>query len=233
MTLAAPPFDQTTSYYRAAFACLQYVETRRPTRRRFGQDADARWKAFKGHLSASDRIDLLLRDANVEWPGAFGAREVFALPSVAEDEAFGAAWRSLDPVDGEALWRELSTRAAPSGAREALLAVAQAWGLQLARMGVEAPDPADRIVVVGPSAIAAVAEVFVGRSDLDWSAQVSCVASPPAHRHLALCAAAIVDTHRLGRVLSADEARMLPRGARVIQSEDAARADAEALQGSL
>lgn len=227
----APSSEQTTSYYRAAFACLQHVEARRPTRRRFGADADARWKAFKGHLSASERIDLLLRDANAEWPGAFGAREVFALHDVAEDEAFGADWQALDPVQGEALWRELAGQSGLDAPREALVAVARAWGLNLEALEPTPIDPAEQVVVVGPSATASLAQIFLGRSDLNWAAQVICVATPPSHRHVALAACAVVDSHRPVRVLTVDGVSSIPEGARMIRSADAFAQDLEALQG--
>lgn len=80
---------------------LRFVESRRATKRRFGPDADATWTAFRDDFGTSARIDLLLRDADTQWPGAFGARSVYGLAAVAEDEAFGAAWMPLDDVDAE------------------------------------------------------------------------------------------------------------------------------------
>ncbi len=70
---------ERVAYYQAALRCLQFVEKRKPTGRRFGSEADARWASFKGELTTSDRIDLLLRDADTEWLGAIGARTVFGL----------------------------------------------------------------------------------------------------------------------------------------------------------
>jgi hypothetical protein len=229
-TLTASPIE-VASYYRAAIACLHFVEARRPTKRRFGPDADARWKAFKGHLSTSDRIDLLLRDANAEWPGAFGAREVFAVHNVAEDVAFGAHWQSLDPVQGDLLWRELAAVPNLRSARDVLGAVARAWDVTLHPTPLDAVDPSDKLVAVGPSAVATLAETFVGRPDLDWAAQVTCVATSPAHRQIALAASAAVDTHRAGRVLTAEAARNMAKGARVVLSDDAAPVDRAALPG--
>jgi hypothetical protein len=223
--------EQTTSYYHGAFACLQYVDARRPTRRRFGPDADARWKAFKGHLSASERIDLLLRDANAEWPGAFGAREVFARDGIAEDEAFGADWQSLDAVEGEALWRGLSGRPGADAPRDALAAVGRAWSLNLGELKLPAIDAAEQLVVTGPSAVASLAHAFLGRSDLNWAAQVTCIATLPSHRHVALAASAVVDSHRPARVLTAAAVGSIPAAARIIRSDDALAQDIEALQG--
>ncbi|MEY4508586.1 MAG: hypothetical protein RLZZ450_708 [Pseudomonadota bacterium] len=232
MGTTTPDLTEVARYYRAALACLQFVEARRPTKRRFGADADARWKAFRGHLAANDRIDLLLRDANAEWPGAFGAREVFALKHVAEDEAFGASWAPLDAVRGEEVWRELVSAPPPATAAEVLAAVAGAWGLALRPIPLEAVDPTDRLVVAGPSAVATLAQAFLGRADLDWSVQVTCVATPPSHRQVALAACAVVDTHQHGRVLSASEAAGVRAGARVVSSDDAFAEDRTALQGA-
>ncbi len=58
------------AYCRAALESLLFVEALRPTRRRAGADADATWASFRGDLTTADRIDLLLRDADAEWPGA-------------------------------------------------------------------------------------------------------------------------------------------------------------------
>lgn len=58
---------------------LQYVEQRRPTGRRFGADADARWSSFKGDLETVDRIELMMRDADAEYPASLGARVVYGL----------------------------------------------------------------------------------------------------------------------------------------------------------
>ncbi len=229
---STPGLDEAVRYYRGALACLAFVEARRPTKRRFGPDADARWKAFRGHLSASDRIDLLLRDANAEWPGAFGAREVFGLVNAAEDEAFGAQWVSLDGVRGDELWRELSAVQVASAPvpLAALESVAKAWGLSLRPVQLDPVDPADRVIVAGPSAVAALAALFAGRVELDWAVQVTCVASPPAHRQVALSACAVVDTHKPCRVLAASEAPPWPVGARLVVSDDAAAEDLAAVQ---
>ncbi len=229
MSNSVPGATDVTAYYRAALACLQFVEARRPSKRRFGAEADARWRAFRGHLSASDRLNLLIRDANAEWPGAFGARNVFADDTAAEDDAFGASWPSLDPVEGEALWRELAM-ASPSGlaGRELMETLANTWGLALHTMSFETADPVEQLVLVGPSAVAAALEDFLRRPELDWAAQVTCLATLPAHRQLALAAGAVLDARGPTRVFAAHNFAGPPRGARVVVAEDAAAADVAA-----
>ena len=50
-------------FYRAAALGLRALDGR-GVRRRFGEDADARWRQFRGELRDADRFDLLLRDAD-------------------------------------------------------------------------------------------------------------------------------------------------------------------------
>lgn len=189
---------QSRAFYAAALTSLRYVEHRTPTGRRFGEDADARWKSFRGHLTTADRIDLLLRDADVEFPGAFGARTTFALRGVAEDEPFGAEWSALDGATAEAVWRRhVRDEAPPSDVRTLLRAMAAAWEITLEPVLLPTLTPTSRLLVVGPSAIAAVIEAFAAQSStLRWSDQVVCIATPPAHRQLASNAAAILRSNR-------------------------------------
>ncbi len=198
-----PTLSERKAYYRACLLALRFVEARRPTNRRFGADADARWKAFQGDLTTADRIDLLIRDANAELPGAFGARTVFDFRAVAEDEPFGPGWRSLDPVDAESLWRAVLADDVPASLALAFDAVAQAWELALDRPALPYVEPADRLVLVGPGAIARAAELFddAGTS-LDWVAQTTCVATPPAHRQLAALAGAFLRITKPARIVA-------------------------------
>src|SRR5688572_4289801 len=106
--------DARHAFYEASLRALRYVEARSPSKRRFGADADAMWKSFRGHLSAADRIDILLRDADIEYGGAFGARVAFGLRGVAEDDAFGAEWVSLERADADALFRSVCGDAVPT-----------------------------------------------------------------------------------------------------------------------
>jgi hypothetical protein len=98
---------------------LRLVEARRATKRRFGPEADATWTAFRGDFGTSARIDLLLRDADAQWSGAFGARSVYDLAAVAQNEAFGGAWMPLDDVDAEELWRRIVAAPTPKSAADA------------------------------------------------------------------------------------------------------------------
>ncbi len=204
----------TQAYYQAALLGLHFVEARQPTGRRFGAEADARWSRFAGELTTSDRVDLLLRDADAQWPRSFGARSVFDLAAVAEDEAFGAEWESLDPVRANELWRAAAPPADPANVLATLTAVAKVWGIALAPFDVGRPQdvlgrttswvgdvaPTDRLVLAGPSAIAAAVSAFARGRDLDWSDQVICVATPPAHRQLAALAGALLNSGK-GTVL--------------------------------
>lgn len=220
-----------TAYYRAALVALAHVERRTPTGRRFGPEADARWSSFRGDLTTADRIDLLLRDADAQWPSAFGARTVFAQTlfgqaAVAEDEAFGPEWRSLDPVEAEELWREVTRADAPASVRDTLEAAATTWELDLVPFELAPFGAADRLVVAGPSALVETILAFVERRDLDFADQVTVIATPPAHRQLAALATAVLNATKSARVLTAQRAFSAPRGALVLVSNDADPADA-------
>ena len=179
----------------------------------------------------SDRVDLLLRDADAQWPQAFGARTVFDLQAVAEDEAFGAEWESLDPVAANELWRAPVDAQTPQDLGATLRDAASAWGLTLAPHEVDPIRPADRLVLVGPSAIAATVSAFAQGTDLDWSDQVVCVASPPAHRQLASLAAALLNSGKSTALRSpagasgAGGAGGACAGHRLVHSSDADGAD--------
>lgn len=211
------------AYYRAALRGLRFVEHRAPSGRRFGADADALWKGFAGRLDASDRIDLLLRDADTEWPGAFGARATFGLRATAEDEAFGAEWESLDGHAAAKLWAEIGAQA-PTDVATVLREVCQAWELAVAPFEVGSLDPTLRLAVSGASAIVATILAFAARSDLAWSRQVTVVADRPAERQLAALAAALLDASGGTTILGAAEpearAEPAPLG-RALVSDDA------------
>jgi hypothetical protein len=225
--MPALPHGDVRAFYDATLTCLRYVEARTPTGRRFGPDADAQWAGFAGHLATADRIDLLLRDADAQWPGAFSARIAFDLPGVALDDALGPEWQPFDPVLGEELWRSALAKPAPSSVPEALAACGAAWGLGLTEVEIGPIDPNSRVLVAGPSAVAAVAKRFEGRSELSWADQVRIVAGTAGHRHLAALVAALLNTGHPTRFVEQGD-RVAP-GAfdLVIVSSDATPAERE------
>jgi hypothetical protein len=187
-----PDTMQVQSYYRAALAALAFLERTRPTGRRFGADADARWSAVRGGLSAGDRIDLLVRDVSAEFPASLGARAAFDFGSVAEDDAFGRDWPGLDGVTAERLYREVAGSAA-SDVASTLAAMAGAWSVTLAPVEVPGVDARARFVVAGASAIAALATAFARSPDARWSDQVVVVADAPVARQLAAVVPALLN----------------------------------------
>jgi hypothetical protein len=217
------------SYYQAAMAGLRYVEALRPSGRRFCPQGDARWSAFQGSLTATDRIDLLLRDADAQWPSAFGARAVFDLRAVAEDEPFGAEWTALDAVEAEELWRRQRNAAPIADAFAAISAVLDAWERPRQPFATGSVAANDRIGVAGASAIAALIEAFVAGRDLDWADQVVCVATDRPGRQLAAMAAALLNGTRATVLVAVpDESEF--SGRRILVSDDAVGPSAAALR---
>jgi hypothetical protein len=214
------------AYYRGALAALRFIEQTKPTGRRFGGEADARWASFRGDLTTSDRLDLLIRDANAQWPEAFGARTVFALRAVAEDEPFGASFESLDPVDAEELWRAAVAAPPPRDLTAVLSAVAAAWDIRLVPFDCGTIGAAEKLLVVGPSAIASAISAFAGGRDLDWTDQVTVIATPPGHRQIAALAGALLGATKPTAIWTAGGGSKL-RGRRLLASVDADPADAQ------
>lgn len=217
-------YSDVRSYYAAALAGLRFVEARRPSGRRFGGEADARWAGFRGDLTTADRLDLLLRDADAEWPGAFGARTVFAAPAVAEDDAFGPMWPGLEPVDAEEIWRTTLASTEPRDIDELFAAWSKAWDVSLRDFDVGPITTVDRLLLAGPSAIAAAVRAFVGRENLAWTEQVTVVATPPAHRQLASLAGAALNATKPAAIVPHARAHGLL--GRPVVSDDALADDA-------
>jgi hypothetical protein len=194
-----------SAFYRTALLCLRFLEQRSPTGRRFGPDADARWSSFRGDLETSDRIDLLLRDADSEWPRAFAARVVFRLQGIADDEPFGPEWPGLTAVRGEDLWRGLAGEPLPSDLTTLLDRLAAAWDRPLQRPALPPIRPTTHLLLAGPGAIAATAEHFARATDLAWSDQVLVLARTPFERQLAALMGALLNSRLPTRLLADDE----------------------------
>jgi hypothetical protein len=220
------------AFYEASLRALRYVEARSPTRRRFGPDADAMWRTFRGHLTAADRIDLLLRDADVEYRGAFGARVAFGLRGVGEDDAFGSSWQHLGATDADTLWRRFLADPVATDATGAISACASALGISIRSGDVPKLTANTRLLLAGPSSIASVAAAFAKERDLAWADQVTCVATPPAHRQLAVLCAALLGAKPTVLFAAAES---LPTGAHFdhrLASDDADQADRAVVEAS-
>lgn len=194
-------------YYDAAMIGLRALEAREGRSRRFGPDAEATWAAFAGALHGpTDRVELLLRDAAVGWGLAFDARAIFGLPATAADDPFGTSWRhrsgrSLLEAAGEPTFE----------------AAAAALGLRLARFDLPDLSATSRLVLGGPSAMAAAVRAFRANPALGWDRQVTVVADAPAHRQLAGLCALFAGADAPTRVVRSDDT--LPPGTRLASSD--------------
>jgi len=215
------------SYYRGALSLLRFVEQRAGSKRRFGIEADAAWRQFKGELSTSDRIQLLLADAHAQWRGAVGPSSVCLLPGVAQDDAFGPDWEPLNGVEAEAVWRDSMNATPPVSLADSLTAIASAWGLTLSSHSIGNVAPSSMVVVAGPSAVAALIAMFASNADLDWARQVTAVATPPAHRQLAASAGVLLNLTSPVPLISKDSPVTKIVGAIKVISKDADPEDAK------
>jgi hypothetical protein len=237
------------AFYRAALEGLHMLEARRGSARWFGADADARWKVLEGDLSAADRLDVVLRDADAQFFGAVGARGVFARVGVAVDDAFGFGWPGLAARQAERLLREVLAEPPASTCEELRRRVRAAWasagassaGASSAGKGDAATPPeaaptwdlrpAERILVAGPTMVAALGDRFRGRTDLDWADQVTVLATPPEHRQFAGLVAALAHVSRAPAILAASALPELDAATTVRTSPDVADEDRRALGG--
>lgn len=71
---------------------------------------------------------------------------------------------------------------------------------------------------------------FVGRSDSDWAEQVTVIATPPAHRQLAVFATAVLNGTKPTVVVTYGQAHALI--GRTVISADASSDDAATARGS-
>lgn len=177
--LTSPPSSQDcAAFYGAAVLGLRALDARERTPRRFGADADARWKQFAGALGAGDRIDILLRDAAGTWGAAFSPSECFGFFGLADDEPFGPDWGGIDDQAAKKLLAD------PSGS-PSLGSVADALGVKATNVVVPPLSPSTKLVVAGGAAFVAVAKAFAENRALSWTDQVVAIAEKGAFRQLA------------------------------------------------
>ena len=221
----APKLDQGVidRFYAATVAGLRALEAQHPTDRRFGPNADATWKAFKGELNEGDRVDLLLRDAALQHPAAFGPRSIFLLDGLAEDEPFGPDWQGPDASIVLRLLRDSSGFSGSFKVADALAAAAKAWGVtpKPLRAGAAADvQAATRFWLSGSGAIVSLAATFEGRPELDLADQAVLVADQPAERQLYGLAVALLQSTRPARLLTSEQARTEQLPNRAFVSDD-------------
>ncbi len=191
------------SFYRAAHVGLRVLDAR-SGRRRFGPDADAKWKQFRGELTDTDRMDLLLRDASTLAPLAFAPRDVFALTGLSTEDPFGPEWTGVAPQTGLSGALLRSTDDAPADPVAAFDLCLAAWELappafdpaKLPRIA-----PATRLVAGGVGALRALVAHFAAHRDaLDLADQVVLVADRPYERQLLGLACVFLGTTNRPRV---------------------------------
>jgi len=180
---------------------LRVLDAQEGRGRRFGDDADALWDNFKGHLHLGNRIELLLRDAAVTWGAAFSPARAYRLPSVAQDEPFGPDWPGLEGNLGRRLWNEAlevhpSDPAAEFDRMMTALDVRAAGAPTIGEV-----SSATRILASGLSALGALVREFRGRPNLEWSEQVVVVSDEAAERQLAGLAAVLFEASRATRLI--------------------------------
>jgi hypothetical protein len=206
-----------TRFYGASTFALRGID--RASGLRFGADADARWRLFRGELEDADRLDLLLRDAAVAHPGGFAARIVFDLEGLADDEPFGPDWPGIDASSATAMLRDASARQ-----RVELTDLASIWGLSAQRLPKTRLDgitPATRIVAAGSIAVLALAEHFAAQPGFDLGDQVTFIGDGPASRHLFGLAVALLGGTSQARILNSRISKASGRVDRVLVSDDA------------
>jgi hypothetical protein len=184
-------------YYWTALTALRFLDER-SGRRRFGPDADARWDGFAGDapasihgnnsririLSDADRIDLLLRDADIQWPGAFGARAVFDLAEIPEDDAFGHDWVPYD--DAATLWHQVTLTPLIPDLTQLSHRICTIWDTPLTLDPLPPLHPNTRWLLQDPSSVAAAIGAFAADSARVWHSQVLVVAGSPLEAGLSL-----------------------------------------------
>ncbi|MDO9020760.1 MAG: hypothetical protein Q7V43_27800 [Myxococcales bacterium] len=191
----APSDTDVRSFHVAAHLGLRVLDAR-GGRRRFGDDADARWKQFRGQLTEADRFDLLLRDAATVAPLAFAPRDVFGFTGLSTEDPFGPDWAGPPRgLSGEFLRSREDAPIDPVAAFDRCLA---AWERPVRALDPgTAPRvvPATRLLVGGTSALRHLVAVFAAARDtLDLADQVILVADQACDRQLFGLAAVFLGT---------------------------------------
>lgn len=180
---------ERTAFYGAAVLGLRALDARESTPRRFGSDAEVRWRQFAGALGPGDRIDILLRDAAGTWGAAFSPSECFGFFGLADDEPFGPDWGGLDDSTAKRLLDEPDAPAT-------LDRLALGLGVEQTDVPVPYLSPSTKLLVAGGAAIVAVAKVFARDQEearaLSWTDQVVVVADRGSFRQLAGLAAVVL-----------------------------------------
>jgi hypothetical protein len=206
---------QVEAYYRASLLGLRALEAQSGRARCFGEDAEARWRAFRGELREGVLLDLMLRDAAVSQPAAFAPRVVFPIPGLADDEPFGPEWPGIGAPAAIALLKEPFQ----NQPLDALLArVAAIWSLRTAPLPSGALDsiaPATRVLASGPSAILALSACFAARRDLDLANQVLLVSDHPGERQLFGLASALLGCAGMPQLAQTSDAAERARELRI------------------
>jgi hypothetical protein len=200
--------EDRAAFYRAAVRGLRALDDRETSPRRFGPDAEARWRQFAGALGAGDRIDILLRDAVGTWGAAFSPSECFGFFGLADDEPFGPDWGGIDDHAAKRLLAE-------SDAPATLEHIAHGLGVKVAIVPIPPVTPSTKLIVAGGTAIVSVAKVFAENRALSWTDQVVVVADKTAWRQLAGLTAVLLGARgrtALVRVTEADKLRALGFG---------------------
>ena len=176
--------EERSAFYHAAHLGLRALDAAERTPRRFGSDADARWRSFQGHLGLSDRLNLLIRDAAVTWASGFSPAIVFGLPGLASDEPFGPDWTALPEHEAKRLWSDSS--------RPTVAALFEFLGVPTSDVDLPKISAATQLIVAGGAATRSVASHFATNTDLSRSDQVLVVASSPMVRQCAGLVAALL-----------------------------------------
>jgi len=201
VTSPLAPHDRA-AFYGAAVLGLRALDARETTPRRFGTDAEARWRQFAGALGIGDRIDILLRDAAGTWGAAFSPSECFGFFGLADDEPFGPDWDGIDDASAKRLLAELDAPAS-------LDHVAYGLGVKAGGVPVPSVTPSTKLVVAGGTAIVSVAKVFAENKALSWTDQVVVVADNAAWRQLAGLAAVLLGARGRTSLVRPTEAEKL------------------------